>query len=248
MIESREHVIGTIEKKVHDNLSLKQDFEIFDQGILDRLEDDLWRHEDAVAYLRGRGFSDLTLRNFHLGYSVKQDMVIVPMHDLKGKPLGFIGRSIQGKAFKNSDGLPKSETLFNIHRARNTGAESVIVCESSFDVMRLHQAGFANAVAILGDGFNDKLAAQISRTFSTVIIMTDDDDVASHHGKNPGEILGLSIQNTLSNQMVQWAHSGLNTRFPPGIKDIGDMDDAMIRQCVTGAVYAWEYQVDQSVV
>lgn len=84
--------------------------------------------------------------HFDLGYSKNMDMVTVPVHSPDGTPIGLVGRSIKGKSFKNSTNLPKSKTLFNIHRAKKIG-DHVIVVESSFDAIRVHQAGFPNVVA-----------------------------------------------------------------------------------------------------
>ncbi len=69
---------------------------------------------------------------FELGYSENMGMVTVPVHSPDGMAIGIVGRSIEGKAFKNSTNLPKSKTLFNIHRAKKIG-DQVIVVESSFD-------------------------------------------------------------------------------------------------------------------
>jgi DNA primase len=64
---------------------------------------------------------DETLGYFRIGYSAKRDAIMVPMHNPDGLPIGVIGRSIAGKDFKNSKGLPKNKTAWNFHRAKREG-------------------------------------------------------------------------------------------------------------------------------
>jgi len=216
------------------------------KGDFDRMEDDLWESPVALEYLRGRGFEDTTLRHFQIGYSAKQNMVVVPMHDPTGMPIGLIGRSIIDKRFKNSTGLPKAKTCWNFHRAKRKG-ETVIVCEASFDAMRIHQAGYPNVVALLGGHVTDLHVTQLSRTFSKIIIMTDFDrkqfrpncrmcDYKRCRGHRPGRDLGRSILNRMPNKKVMWAAYDDTCVYPHEAKDAGDMTDSEIRTCLKNAV------------
>jgi DNA primase len=103
-------------------------------------------------------YNQKSLYYFELGYSENMGMVTVPVHSPDGMPIGIVGRSIEGKAFKNSTNLPKSKTLFNIHRAKKIG-DHVIIVESSFDAIRVHQAGFPNVVATLGGFLSNRTTA-----------------------------------------------------------------------------------------
>jgi DNA primase len=230
----------------------------FDQNVLDRCREDFWSSTRAADYMRGRGFADETLQHFDIGYSAKRDAIMVPMHNPFGFPIGVIGRSIEGKEFKNSTGLPKSKTAWNFHRAKREG-DAVIICEASFDAMRIHQAGYRNVVALLGGSLSPQQQRQLSRSFNTIVIMTDYDDYKKHiypncqlcrkkgslcRGHNPGEELGRSISDKMRDKRVLWAHCGEATRFPAGIKDAGDMTDAQIRYCINNAVSSLEYLLD----
>ena len=53
---------------------------------------------------------------FSLGYSEKQDMVTVPVHSPDGMPVGFVGRSIEGKEFKNIWQKAQNERVDSIAR------------------------------------------------------------------------------------------------------------------------------------
>jgi len=68
-------------------------------------------------------------------------MVTIPVHSPDGIPVGFVGRSIEGKEFKNTPGLPKAKTLFNLHRVKTAG--KVYVVESSFDAIRFRPVRFS---------------------------------------------------------------------------------------------------------
>lgn len=221
------------------------EFVEFSQDVLDRMKND-FPDSPGHEYMRSRGFTDDTLDYFCVGYSEKQHMVIVPMHDPKGMPIGLIGRSIVDKRFKNSTGLPKAKTCWNFHRAKRTG-DTVIVCEASYDAMRIHQAGYPNVVALLGGHVTDYHVVQLSRTFSKVIIMTDFDpkqyrpncrmcNYKKCKGHRPGRDLGRAIQQRMLNKKVMWAAYDDTCVYPHGAKDAGDMTDDEIRQCLKNAI------------
>lgn len=227
------------------------DFQEFSQDALDKLYRSFWTDTKGLLYMRGRGFDTDTLDYFKVGYSVKQDMVVVPMHDPKGMPIGLIGRSTEGKVFKNSVGLPKAKTCWNFHRAKRTG-DTVIVVESSFDAMRIHQAGYPNVIALLGGHVTDWHLEQISRNFSKVVYMTDYDHKQyrpncrmCHYerckGHRPGRDLARAIVSRLPNKKHLWAAYDDSCVFPHGAKDASDMTDDEIRQCLKGVISNLEY-------
>jgi DNA primase len=49
----------------------------------------------------------------------------------------------------------------------------VIVCESSFDAIRIHQSGFPNVVATLGGNISMENIQNLNKYASSIIIMTD---------------------------------------------------------------------------
>jgi DNA primase len=148
-------------------------------------------------------------------------------------PIGIVGRSIEGKSFKNSTSLPKSKTLFNIHRAKKIG-DQVIVCESNFDAIRIHQAGFPNVVATLGGFLSNDQQSLLNRYFNKIIIMTDADDA--------GRELGKSISSKLKNKDISWASYGYKEIYPNGSKDAGDLTEDDIKKCIKNSVSDIEYR------
>jgi DNA primase len=198
----------TFEERLAREQQEEPEWTPFSTDVLVRCYDDFWQSDEAVEYMHGRGFADETLKHFRIGWSEKRNSIMVPMHNPDGVPIGVIGRNIAKKDFKNSKGLPKNKTAWNFHRAKREG-DAVIICEASFDAMRIHQAGYRNVVALLGGSFSPLQEAQLARNFNTFVIMTDYDDKSKHvykscgqckregsnlcKGHNPGEKLGSTI-------------------------------------------------------
>lgn len=210
----------------------KPEFEEFPQETIDRLHADLAGNKAAREYLGSRFITKESADYFTLGYSPAMNMVVTPVHSPDGLPIGIVGRSIEGKSFKNSTNLPKSKTLFNIHRAKKIGS-NVIVVESNFDAIRVHQAGFPNVVATLGGSLSSEQQRLLNKYFSTIIIMTDADEA--------GRELGLSIANRLNTKDILWASYDYGKIYPHEAKDVGDMTEAEIKQCIKNSVSHIEY-------
>ena len=201
----------------------------FDNELIERLARD-FPNSPGNTYMNGRGFTDETLRFFNVGFSNLRQAVTVPMYAEDGMPLGFVGRHIVGKRFENSFGLPKSKSLWNINNAkRNSG--SIIVVESSFDAMKVHQAGYSNVVAALGGSLSQHQVKQLERYAETVIILTDND--------KPGRALGEKIQENVRRR-IRWGCIGPEL-YPRGVKDATDMTEAEIRQVLLNSKSYVEY-------
>lgn len=241
-------------------IDIEKELPLFDQRKVDIAKRNLWGPDGrGLDYLHSRGFSDDTLREYEIGYDPKRNMVTTPMHDINGRPVGFIGRSAshEVKQFKNTDNLPVRQTLWNIHRARRVGS-SVIVVEANFDGMRVAQAvGHNGVVACLGGNFSPYHQAQLDRHFDTIILMTDFDDADKHkyagcrkcfkkgfevcQGHNPGRVLGETIAEKMAHKKILWAAYDDRMVYPDGVKDAGGMNDDQIRQCLNKKVSNFVY-------
>ena len=208
-------------------------FEEFSEEILKKLYTDLISTTTGKDYFYSRGINQQSIIDFGLGYSQNMGMVTVPVHSPDGMPIGIVGRSIEGKSFKNSTNLPKSKTMFNVHRAKKIG-DHVIIVESSFDAIRIHQAGFPNVVATLGGFLSKEQHHILNRYFNRITIMTDTDLA--------GRELGLSIANKLRMKDVLWASYEYGKIYPHEAKDAGDMTDEEIKACIKNAVSDMEYR------
>lgn len=221
----------------------------YDSRILSAQRNHFLASQFAQAYMLGRGFTKATLDKFEIGYSNKARVVTIPMHDKYGKPIGVIGRSPFNKRFQNSDLLPTSKTLFNLHRAKKTGSE-VIIVESAMDVMLLSQYGIENVVALCGGFFTAYHKHLISYHFDSVVIMTDFDDYTNLIrnpcpkckdkpeciGHNPGRALGEKIQNDLDDIRVRWAAYSDGVFYPHGAKDPGELTKEEVEQCLSNKI------------
>jgi DNA primase len=232
-ISSKEmEALNNFEETINSIMEEKPNFEEFSQEVLDKLYNELGASSKAKEYFISRGINEESMHHFRLGYSGNQNMVIVPVHSPDGTPIGLVGRSIEGKSFKNSTNLAKSKTLFNIHRAKKIGNQ-VIIVESSFDAILVHQAGFPNVVATLGGSLSSEQQNLLNRYFNKIIIMTDSDEA--------GRDLGLSIANRLKNKDILWASYEYGKIYPHGAKDVGDMTEEEIIKCIKNSVSHIEY-------
>ena len=226
-------VLNNFDDIMADMFAEKPDFLEFSTDTLSSLCKGLDESEKAKEYLKSRGIDIQSMIYFSLGYSENMGMVTTPVHSPDGIPIGLVGRSIEGKSFKNSTNLPKSKTLFNIHRAKKIGSH-VIVVESNFDAIRVHQAGFPNVVATLGGFLSNEQHSLLNRFFNKITILTDSDLA--------GRELGLSIANRLKNKDLLWASYEYGKIYPHDAKDAGDMTDEEIKACIKNAVSDIEYR------
>lgn len=209
LINSKKDVVD-IERVIEEDMDRALELPEFDMRLIDRLHGELKDSVRAKEYFYGRKISDDSMDRFILGYSKKQDMVIVPVFDEFSKCLGFVGRSVEGKSFKNSVGLPKSKVLFNLNRCKRS---EVVVVESSFDVIRLHQVGI-KSVATLGATVSRSQISLLQKYASGIIICPDNDDA--------GYKMIDKIMKDVKDKSIQV------TSLKNG-KDVGDLEDSDLR-------------------
>jgi DNA primase len=205
-----------------DKVLVKEEtYKAFDELIIKRLHNGLVASERAKNYFTYRKIQKPSCIKFSLGYSEKQDMVTVPVHSPDGIPLGFVGRSIEGKDFKNTPGLPKSKTLFNLHRVKKS--DRVYVVESTFDAIRLDQVGLP-AVATLGANVSSTQIELLQKYFNNIIVIADNDEAGGNMKDRIVEKLSTRVS------VIK-----LNNQY----KDIGDMPDEELKNL--------EFQFDKSI-
>lgn len=205
-------VDSDIESEINKKLVSKPDYIQYDQVLIKRLNQQALDSPRAMRYYAGRLITDESVRKFALGFSEKQDMVTIPVHSPDGLEVGFVGRSIEGKDFKNTPGLPKAKVLFNLHRVKT--ASKVYVVESSFDAIRLDQCGFP-AVATLGANVSNTQIELLQKYFNNIYVIADNDEAGGNMKDRIIEKLGSRVS------VVK-----LDNKY----KDIGDMDNEAIKQ------------------
>jgi DNA primase len=142
--------------------------------------------QPRVPFLqRDKGIHQVTAARFEAGRaegsSFLRDTVAVRLHDINGHPMGYCGRRLQpehvtrfGK-WRFPQGFPKSEILYNAHRALSARAQGIVVVECPWAVMRLAQAGVTGAVALLGTTMSEVQARWLSQA-SVLLLMLDGDE------------------------------------------------------------------------
>ena len=203
---------SSIEDLINKQLTEKPMYVPYDELMIKRLNLQALESPRAMRYFEGRLITEESVRKFSLGYSEKQDMVTIPVTSPEGIELGFVGRSVEGKEFKNTPGLPKSKTLFNLHRVKTSSR--VYVVESSFDAIRLDQCGFS-AVATLGSNVSNYQIELLQKYFNNIIVIADNDEAGGNMKNRLIERLGSRVS------VIQ-----LNKEY----KDIGDMKDEDIKK------------------
>jgi DNA primase len=111
-----------------------------------------------------------------------RERLLFPIHDLRGRAVGFGGRLLrEGEPkYLNSPETPlfqKGRLLYNLHAARAAirQQESVLLVEGYFDVLRLVLAGVEHVVAGLGTALTAEQAGLIRRTTQSAILLYDSD-------------------------------------------------------------------------
>lgn len=141
-----------------------------------------------VQYLRQKGFEDDLIKEAGLAnFSEKSGLisqfwnrVMFPIQDINHRVIGFGGR-VMGEGepkYLNSPETPvfdKRRNLYGLNFARTARSGNIILCEGYMDVIAMHQAGFAQAVASLGTAFTPEQAHLLHRYTDNVLLAYDSD-------------------------------------------------------------------------
>jgi DNA primase len=132
-------------------------------------------------YLTTRGIHEATALEFGIGYysgpGLMQHRLVIPIEDDAGQLVGYCGRSLDGDTprYKFPPGFPKSQLLFNLHRATATGQSNVIVVEGFFDCLKVYQAGFRWVTALMGSSLYEEQCRLLVEHFRHITLMLDGD-------------------------------------------------------------------------
>jgi len=171
-------------------------------------------------FLRQKGYSDDFLEKsglFSQRYrtiSLFSGRLIFPISDRQGRIVAFGGRAMPGvlqsdgrepPKYINSpetDIYKKGQTLFAIDRAKTQIRQSktAYLAEGYMDVIALHQAGIANAVAPLGTAFTDEQAHWLRSWVDRVVLVFDNDEAGQ---KAAYKAITTCQKNGLSCELVQ---------------------------------------------
>lgn len=187
----------------------------------------------ALAYLRGRGLTDETIRRAGLGWSgegrgalaaeLARETIAVsllieaglmtqateerpardlffnrlmfPIRDRRGRTVSFGGRTLGDTQPKYLNGpetavFAKRRTLYGLDRAREAVRAGAVltVVEGYMDVLALHQAGFAGAVAPLGTALTEEQLAELWRLSPLPVLCFDGDAAGARAAARAAEL------------------------------------------------------------
>jgi len=129
-------------------------------------------------------------------YDFFRGRVLIPIRDRLGRVVGFGGRLLgsaaegeggtgepRGPKYLNTPETPlfhKGRLIFGLDLAANPirSTHQLLVVEGYTDVMAAHQAGWKNAVAVLGTATTDDHAALIRRSGARTVVLVFDGDEA----------------------------------------------------------------------
>ncbi len=164
--------------------------------------------------LKKNGYSDDLLRDSNLFskgaedfYPFFRNRFLFPIRTWQGDIVAFSGRDMTGtdKAkYKNSSETmlySKRHVLFGLYESlpEFKKREEVILCEGNFDVISLHQAGLAYAVAPLGTSFTPEQTQLLKRWCRRAYILFDSDSAGQEATK---KALLLCQQNDIENRVI----------------------------------------------
>jgi len=133
-------------------------------------------------YLAQRGISQATAQMFGVGMyrgaGFLAGRCVIPIRDEKSQLVAYAGRAVNGEEpkYRFPAGFRKSQVLFNLDRAIQTGGRKVIVVEGFFDVLKVHQAGYQTVVALMGSSFSQRQSELLLSYFTSVTLMLDGDE------------------------------------------------------------------------
>jgi DNA primase len=155
-------------------------------------ETDSW--DALVRSLRTEGIKDTTMMGAGLAkrgrggklFDVFRNRLLFPIHDLRGDPVGFGGRTLsdRGPKYLNSADsriYQKSRLLYGLNRAKGEIArtQEAVVVEGYFDVIAVNQAGINTAVATCGTALGEDHFDLLRRFTDRVVLVFDSDQAGA---------------------------------------------------------------------
>ena len=160
-----------------------------------------------VKELRGAGIKERTMESAGLArrgkggrlYDIFRRRVLFPIHDLRGEPVGFGGRGLEGvtpKYLNSPDSrlYQKSRLLYGLHRAKGPIArtQEAVVVEGYFDVIACNRAGIDTAVATCGTALGED-HFDLLRRFTDRVVLAFDSDAAGGKAALRGDDLATPV-------------------------------------------------------
>jgi DNA primase len=168
-------------------------------------------------YLAERGIAPSTAAEFGVGFyagpGVMSGRIVIPIRNERGELVAYAGRALDGRSpkYKLPAGFRKALELFNLQRAVASGGHTVIVLEGYFGCMRVHQAGFPWAVALMGSSLAAAQESSLLRHFQRIVLMLDGDAT----GQAASRAIAARLSGRSSVQVIDVGNGRQPDQLPP---------------------------------
>lgn len=212
---------------------------------LQEAERDLWAGGLGLDYLRGRGFSDETIRRFRFGYyptyrfpggECAEPALVIPFLQ-GGKPALLKMRNLtpaDTKKLVARDPSGSFHPLWNVDALAESTGGMVFVTEGELDAASLEQMGFTPAVS--GDGGADTFDdgwRDLLLDFDTVAVVYDNDDAGARGFEKVARALGAYRVQRVKLPGVKDANQALREGVPvSAVRDAIDAAESPMRETV----------------
>jgi DNA primase len=117
-----------------------------------------------------RGFDPATLEYLGVGYCNKglhTGRVAIPIHNREGSLVAYVGCSVEDGSYLYPKNFHQEAELYSLRRVLADGSptDSVLLVTDFFDVFRLHEAGYPNTIALMGETMSPWQAQSLTEAF-----------------------------------------------------------------------------------
>lgn len=134
--------------------------------------------KETYRYFFDRGFTFETMERFMIGYDSVHETVTIPVFWEDGALAGVVGRRAYprgGGGRYMVYGFRRGALLYPLDKADLSGGMAILV-EGHFDAIRMHELGYANALALQSSALTEPQAEWLLRNAGSVLLMLDNDD------------------------------------------------------------------------
>src|ERR1043166_2122037 len=169
-------------------------------------------------YLRKRGIDQATATEFGIGFydgpGLMHNRLVIPIQNQLGELVGYCGRALDASEprYRFPPRFPKSQFVFNFHRAAATNARQVIVVEGFFDCLKVYQAGFPCVIAIMGSGLSHQQLEILVHSFRRIRLMLDGDAA----GRRASTLIAARLAQHAAVEVIQVPDATQPDQLTPG--------------------------------
>lgn len=174
--------------------------------------------DEALAYLDGRGISEVTAARYQLGtikdpiegHQMYEGWISIPYITALGLCVGFKFRRLDDGKPKYGAPVGQKSHLFNV-ASTMASSRSIVICEGEFDAIITESVTNVPAVGVPGVAAWKPFYTKLFSGFDTVYVVGDND--IKEDGSNPGMEFSRRVAGEIPNSQI--------VQLPPGM-DITD--------------------------